>query len=203
MRLKVYWKSNLPSRAYSVLTSFYCILNGYVIFLKIVPSPLPSCFISSSETLLSYSHGKKKGDYPSSVVVSKLSMGIVPARQGVKKSLEAWSRSPSGRTVPCLIWAGIPLRGTLVQIGKVSFLSSLLAHNNSLRVDIIIYLTLLFYTHTHTHTHTHKYVWLILSKDWLQRKNMNSKTEQFMKPHGSDGGKKGLGKVTVSFRRAI
>ena len=74
---------------FGLLISLCLILNGYVIFLKIVPSPLPSCFISSSETLLSYSHGKQKGDYPSSVVVSKLSMGIVPARQGVKKSLEA------------------------------------------------------------------------------------------------------------------
>ena len=44
MRLKVPWKSNLPpSRTQSVLTSFV-MYYGYVILLKVVPCPLPSCF---------------------------------------------------------------------------------------------------------------------------------------------------------------
>ena len=49
MRLKVYWKLNLPpSWTYAVLTSFCCILNSCVILLKVVPCPLPSCFSSRS-----------------------------------------------------------------------------------------------------------------------------------------------------------
>ena len=47
-RLKVHWKANLPpSWAWSVLTSFCCILNGYVILLKVMPCPLPSCIITA------------------------------------------------------------------------------------------------------------------------------------------------------------
>ena len=45
MRLKVYWKSNLPpSWTQLVLTSLCCIFKGFVILLKVVPCPLPSCF---------------------------------------------------------------------------------------------------------------------------------------------------------------
>ena len=55
-----------------------------VILLKVVPCPLPSCFIPPSEILLPYSYGRQRGEGPSSVTASRLSRGIDPACQGVK-----------------------------------------------------------------------------------------------------------------------
>ena len=59
---------------------------GYVILSKVVPCPLPSCFIPPSEILLPYSYGKQKGDSLSSVTASRLSRGIDPVCQAVKIS---------------------------------------------------------------------------------------------------------------------
>ena len=61
VRLKAHWKSVLlPSQTQSVQTSLF-MSYGQVILLKVVPCPLPSCFIPS-EILLLYFYGKKKGD---------------------------------------------------------------------------------------------------------------------------------------------
>ena len=45
MKFKVYWKLNLLAIFYLIGSNqfFFHILNGYVILLKVVPCPLPSC----------------------------------------------------------------------------------------------------------------------------------------------------------------
>ena len=45
MRFKVYWKLILLAILYLIGSNqfFFHILNGYVILLKVVPCPLPSC----------------------------------------------------------------------------------------------------------------------------------------------------------------
>ena len=58
-----------------------------IIFLKVVPCPLPSCFIPSSEILFPHSYLKQRGNGPSSVTASRLSRGIDSAYQ------DAWSET--------------------------------------------------------------------------------------------------------------
>ena len=58
-----------------------------IIFLKVVPCPLPSCFIPSSEILFPHSYLKQRGNGPSSVTASRLSRGIDSDYQ------DAWSET--------------------------------------------------------------------------------------------------------------
>ena len=58
-----------------------------IIFLKVVPCPLPSCFIPSSEILFPHSYLKQRGNGPSSVTASRLSRGIDSDYPDLKQSI--------------------------------------------------------------------------------------------------------------------
>ena len=72
-----------------LLTSFV-MSYGSVIFLKVVPCPIASCFLFPSKILLPYFYEKQKVHGLSPVTASRLSRAIDPACQGVK--ISGWAQ---------------------------------------------------------------------------------------------------------------